>query len=303
MLRPLRLSLLLAAACGPTLPGTTDATDSTGDAPSTGDGTLSAGTGSTGVDPTTGASDPTTSATTGEPGTTTTTTTGTTGPDTTGTGTTGGDACGAIDDEEVQAQWSLEFPGGGVQQSLSADCTVEKLDEPAPGSATIALACEADVELAAVLTYTRTPVQPPPLAVGEQIRLEYREDQIFWTNRWFSIRAADTPTQMKFGGISGSAIEPLGATVEEFFFTPLAVVEGACEPSGDGVCGPEERLGLAVPFGSPSPVFDGQFRQVVNLPGHYDVWLATARRPTSPDACDDVPPAWFEALLFFEVSP
>jgi hypothetical protein len=50
-------------------------------------------------------------------------------------------------------------------------------------------------------------------------------------------------------------------------------------------------------------VFDGQFKQSVDLAGHYDVWLQEASRPTDPSACDDVPPAWFQALMVLEVSP
>jgi hypothetical protein len=50
-------------------------------------------------------------------------------------------------------------------------------------------------------------------------------------------------------------------------------------------------------------VFAGQFREVINLAGHYDLWLQTAERPTDPNGCDDIPPAWFQALMVLETGP
>jgi len=311
MIRSLGSFALLAAACGPTPATTASATDD----PSTSAGTIvSEGTGgnsTTGG----GTTDPTTS-TTGEPatdgattgGTTSAATTsgttsagGTTVDETTSAETTGGLACEAPDPEPVLAQWAFTFPNGEPHESVSAECTVTTFEEVGQDVA-LTLACALNGELLVEFKYTRAPDAPPPLPKGAKLTLEYREETIFWINRWFSISGAGFPS-MKFGGISADHLAPPGTTTQSFFFTGLDVLEGVCSPIDGDLCGPEERLMLDVAFGVESRVLDGQFRSFFNLPGYVSLWVQTARRPVEPVQCDDVPPAWFQLLMTSEIGP
>ena len=310
MIRSLCSFALLAAACGPTPATTASATD---------DPSMSAGTTmseGTGENSTTGGgtTNPTTS-TTSEPGTdgattvgTTTaattsgTTSGTTTVDeTTAAETTGGIVCEDPDPEPVLAEWSFTFPNGVPHESVSTECTVTTFAEVGP-DVVLTLACELDGELVVEFKYTRAPDAPPPLPKGAKLTLEYREEPIFWINRWFSISGAGFPS-MNFGGISADHLAPPGTTTDSFFSVGLDVQGGVCAPTDDDLCGPEERLALEVAFGLESRVLDGQFRSFFDLPGHVSLWVQTARRPVEPVQCDDVPPAWFQLLMTSEFGP
>lgn len=311
MIRSLCSFALLAAACGPTPAATASATDD----PSTAAGTtMSEGTGSK---PTTGGgtTDPTTS-TTSEPGTDgattvgtttaattsgTTTDGGTTVDETTAAETAGGIVCEDPDPEPVLAEWSFTFPNGEPHESVSAECTVTTFAEVGP-DVVLTLACALDGELIVEFKYTRAPDAPPPLTKGAKLTLEYREEPIFWINRWFSISGAGFPS-MKFGGISADHLAPPGTTTQSFFSTGLDVQGGVCSPIDGDLCGPEERLALDVAFGVESRVLDGQFRSFFDLPGYVSLWVHTARRPVEPVQCDDVPPAWFQLLMTSEFGP
>ena len=146
------------------------------------------------------------------------------------------------------------------------------------------------------------PDAPPPLPKGAKLTLEYREEPIFWVNRWFSISGAGFPS-MNFGGISADHLAPPGTTTDSFFSVGLDVQGGVCAPIDDDLCGPEERLALEVAFGVESRVLDGQFRSFFDLPGYVSLWVQTARRPVEPVQCDDVPPAWFQLLMTSEFGP
>ena len=308
------LSVAIVVACGPSPGTTTDSGtsggSSSGDSVATEvpDGTTSGSTGgATGptgsTEPTTGSTEPTTGSTgpTDSTGLGTTTTDATTGLDT--GDSTGGLVCDGPDREQVQATWAITFPGGVKPASVSTICTVATAKEQPP-QWLIGLDCQLDGQVKPVdLTMTRTPSWTPPLSLGEKLDLEYRAELIFWTNEWFSLQSPDS-TSLRIGGVSADHLIPVGTTAEEFYGTPISVVEGLCAPGGDDLCGPVERLALAVMWGIETvDVFDGQFGWVVNLPGSYSIWVETATRPVEPQQCDDVPPAWFQAMMQQDIGP
>jgi len=225
----------------------------------------------------------------------------TTAAETTAAETTGGIVCEDPDPEPVLAEWSFTFPDGEPHESVSAECTVTTFAEVGP-DVVLTLACALDGELIVEFKYTRAPDAPPPLTKGAKLTLEYREEPIFWINRWFSISGAGFPS-MNFGGISADHLAPPGTTTESFFATGLDVIGGVCSPIDGDQCGPEERLALDVAFGVESRVLDGQFRSFFDLPGYVSLWVQTARRPVEPVQCDDVPPAWFQLLMTSEFGP
>lgn len=303
-LGPISLSLALAAGCGPssgTTSGTTsdDSSGPTGD-PSSGnhvttdmsDETSPSETDTTGV-PTTG---PTTMMTTTATDSTSATDGATAGPGT----TTGDTVCGAPD--SVVAQWSMEFQGERPT-SVSAPCTVDTATE-SPLEWTIAFDCTIDGAAQVVhLAFTRAPFPSQVFLPGQEVQLEYRSEQLFWLNQWFSIRAAFDPTRMPFGGVSADRLVPDGTTAEEFYSTPIEMVDGLCEPS-DAQCGLSERLALAVTWLEVTiEVFDGQHGSNSNLPGDYSLWVENAARLVEPVMCEDVPPAWFQALMAEDIGP
>ncbi|MFY0534047.1 hypothetical protein [Nannocystis pusilla] len=295
------LSLALAAGCGPS-PGTTSGTTSN-------DSTGSPGESSGSHDPTTGMSDGTSTSTTDSPGvpttgpaTTTSTTTTTAAETSTSTtdATTGEAVCGAPD--SVVAQWSLEFPGERPE-SVSAPCTVATATE-SPPEWFIAFDCTIDGAAQEVqLAFTRAPFPGKVFFTGQEVQLEYRSEQPFWLNQWFSVRTDFDPTRMIFGGVSADRLVPDGVPAEEFYSTPIEVVDGLCEP-GDAQCGLSERLALTVTWLEVTmEVFDSQHGSLDNLPGSYRVWLENAERAVEPVTCDDVPPAWFQALMEMHIGP
>ncbi|WAS92596.1 hypothetical protein [Nannocystis punicea] len=292
------LSLALAAGCGPS-PGTTSGTtsDDSSGSPSESSGSEEPTTGmSDGTS--TSATDTTGAPTTGPATTTTTTTTETSATDT--DATTGGAVCGAPD--AVVAQWSIDFQGERPE-SVSAPCTVDTATE-SPPERTIAFDCTIDGAAQEVhLAFTRAPFPAQVFFPGQEVQLEYRSEQPFWLNQWFSLRAAFDPTRMILGGASADRLVPDGATAEEFYATPIAVEDGLCEP-GDAQCGLSERLALAVTWLEVTiEVFDGQHGSLDNLPGSYRVWLENAERAVEPGMCDDNPPAWFQALMEMHIGP
>ncbi|MDC0670425.1 hypothetical protein [Nannocystis radixulma] len=296
------LSLAFAAGCGPS-PGTTSGTTSDDSSASedvtTGmsDGTSTSETDTSGV-PTTGPTTTTTTDTSATTDSTSTTEATTAGTDT--DATTGEVVCGAPD--SAVAKWSLEFQGERPA-SLSVPCTVDSATE-SPPEWTIAFDCTIEGAAQAVhLAFTREPFPGQVFFPGQEVQLEYRSEQPFWLNQWFSIRAGFDPKRMIFGGVSADRFVPDGTSAEEFYSTPIEVLDGLCEPS-DGLCGLSERLALAVTWLEITiEVFDGQHGANSNLPGTYSVWLETAERPVEPAMCDDVPPAWFQALLEQHIGP
>lgn len=303
--------LALLMACGPAF-GTSESETSA-------DGSTSSGTSSpsaSGQVPTTAADETTT-----VPGTTSTSTTASetsittpgseatsemtsTGPGmdsdpSTSTGETMDDPACEEPEGGVMAEWSILVDGGPAPESLVAPCTVITSDLMQPVWL-LALECTGNGEMMTVeFEITRAPGGGKNLFPGNQVMLAYRSEQIFWTNRWFSIRPETEPEAVAVSGISADKPIPEGTTAEEFFgLTKLAVIDGACDPiDGGGACEPTIRMALDVAWSTEqSVVFDGHFDALFDFKGDLAVWVARATRPADPQACDDVPPAWFEVV-------
>ncbi|MBK7825664.1 hypothetical protein [Nannocystis sp.] len=245
--------------------------------------------------------------TTTDPGTTSGTTTP---PDTgnetsTDTGTTTGDsACGEPDAPAVMALWDIHVNDGPPPGTISAPCTVTASDVAGP-QWTLGLDCTIDGQTAAVdLLITRAPESGPTLAVGDMRVLEYRAEQIFWTNEWFSIHPEGNPFLVALAGIKADHVAPPGMTAKDFFGVAIAVVDGLCAPIDLGPCGPTIRLALDMTWSAGNKLlFDGQSGGLVDLGGTVGVWVAKATRPNDRAACDDIPPAWFEVVMAGSFGP
>lgn len=311
--RRVALAASVLLACGPETPGETGA-DSTASgstdpvtssgAPTTSDATgvtsgslgstsaASTGSSSTATD---ASSDPS-SGTTGGADTTGGVDTSTTAPD------TGGEDCSPPDEPAVKAFWGVQFPGMPTPTDFEGTCTVTA-ETPTPGGALIALACAANgADVSVELEISRAPTQPlADVSPGASVELAYREDMPWWTNRWFSLRKqGGTPL---LAGIRGDAIAPPGTTAQAFFGMSLALQKGLCAPS-PSECGPLERAALAVdPFGlEPIPVLDGQYREIVNLPGAVLTWVEEMTVQSVVD-CTDTPVVWAQVLLQSSFGP
>ncbi len=217
----------------------------------------------------------------------------------TSTGETMGDPACEEPEGGVMAEWSILVDGGPAPESLVAPCTVITSDLMQPVWL-LALECTGNGEMMTVeFEITRAPGGGKNLFPGNQVMLAYRSEQIFWTNRWFSIRPETEPEAVAVSGISADKPIPEGTTAEEFFgLTKLAVIDGACDPiDGGGACEPTIRMALDVAWSTEqSVVFDGHFDALFDFKGDLAVWVARATRPADPQACDDVPPAWFEVV-------
>lgn len=295
--------LLLALACGPS-PGTTSADTGTTSAASTSDPAPT-----TTADETATTSHGSTTAitTTTDPGTTS----GTTAPPDTGnetasdTDTTTGDpACGEPDADEVVALWDISVNGGPPPETVSAPCIVTASDVAGP-QWTLGLDCTIDGQAAAVeLLITRTPESGPTVSVGTMWVLEYRAEQIFWTNEWFAIHVDGNTLLVAAAGIKADDVAPPGTTAEDFFGVAIHVVDGLCAPIDRGPCGPTIRLALDMTWSAANKLlFDGQQGALIDLGSDVGVWVAAATRPSDRAACDDVPPAWFEVVMAGNFGP
>lgn len=103
---------------------------------------------------------------------------------------------------------------------------------------------------------------------------------------------------------AGTTALSTSTTVEQFYDAALTVKHGPCAPVPDGLCGERERLALVHPLPRPPhAVYDRQFFGYPDAAADYDLWLATASRPVEPVQCEDVPPAWFQALMTSSFGP
>lgn len=293
--------LLLALACGPS-PGTTGTDTGTTTAASTSDPLPT-----TTADATSTTGGSTSAVTTTAPGTTSGTTTGLdTGSETsTDTDTTTGDpACGEPDTDEVLALWDIHVNDGPPPETISAPCTVTTSNAAGP-QWQLGLDCTIDGQPATVdLLITRAPESVTTLFVGDMRVLEYRAEQIFWTNEWFSIHPDGNPFLVALAGIKADHVTPPGTTAKDFFGVDIDVVDGLCAPIDLGPCGPTIRLALDMTWSAGHKLlFDGQSGALVDLGGDVGVWVATATRPNDPAACDDIPPAWFEVVMAGNFGP
>jgi hypothetical protein len=308
-MRGSRMILALVAACGPS-PGTGDAdttadTETTAAAPTSGpaptsseDGT-SPSSSSTSGEPGSGSSASGTMSTTGEP-----TTNGPgSGPDATDTGSeTGEPVCAGPDAEAVVASWELAVDGAPPPlDGLSAPCVVlasEVLDT----LWMFDLECEQSEGETVVVSFVveRSPgPASDPLFVDQTVLLDYRAQQIFWTNQWFAIHLATNPGLVLVSGSSADSPVPPDSTALDFFGLELAVQDGLCGPIDDaGACPPTIRLALDMAWSSAKRrLFDGQSGALVDFAGDINVWVARATRPEKESNCDDAPPAWFEVVM------
>ncbi|MCA9709044.1 MAG: hypothetical protein KDK70_24580 [Myxococcales bacterium] len=274
--------LWLSIACGPGA-GTSGETGSSG-----GDSTGPASTGTTTLTSTTG----TTAEDTGTTAASTTAIDDTATEDSGPTGTDTGDpACPAP--QEVAADFTVVPP-----VDPSATCTVIFVGEVDGGTA-IDLDCEGDPAYVWVATAPDPTV--PWLAVGDPVHLDYVVEPIFWENRWFALHSAMGESDvLLLGGVSGSALDPPGTTLEAFFGGDpgLTVVEGLCEPFDD-LCGPVERLALDLTTlgGATVRVFDQDTGIIDVLAYGYRLTVQSAVHNLRPIGCDDLPPRWYQLVV------
>ncbi len=215
---------------------------------------------------------------------------------------TGGDACEGRGREDVDAQWLIRDPKGVPEVNISARCSVFSVSHD-DELGVVYFHCDPN-EMSIELTTIRTPVQPLPFEVGDEVQLEYRSEKTPWFNEWFSIRTAANPSVMVLGGISADRVPPPGTSVQNFYFANLEVVYDLCPPEGLA-CLPSERLALDVDLaGDQQRVFDSQFAKLTNLSGEYRIWVQSAARVNDPSVChEDTEPAWFQSLMTLNLGP
>lgn len=302
--------LALVAACGPGAgagdtgttaePGTTAAPTS-GPAPtSTGDGTSTGSTGTTGSGgPGTGTSADAETTTTGEP---------TTGPDATDAGSeTGETACAMPDAEAVAASWEVTMDGMPPPLDGFAWPCLVVMSDAFESMWEIDLECQTfDGPVDVHFSIERAPGGGSnPVWVDDMVLLDYRAQQIFWTNQWFTLRLAAAPIQVLVAGISADSPVPPDTTALDYYELELAVQDGLCDPVDDGgACPPTVRLALDMAWSAAKRrLFDGQRGALVDLAGDIEVWVERATRPDDESGCDDVPPAWFEVVMTGNFGP
>jgi hypothetical protein len=264
-----------------------------------GDGSGTGTAGSTSATTPTGATaastmgEPSTSAGSTSAGSTSTgsTSAGSTGADSTEGTETGEDACPPP--ERILADFTVS-----PDEPIASPCTVMAVGGD-PGSTMIELECMGQ---AVTLTVDILPqTAEPSVAAGQLVHLEYVTDQIFWTNRWVALQTAGGETDwLLMGGVSGSALDPPGTTIDAFFGSSIgaptvAEVDGLCEPFQDR-CGDVDRLALdfSIRDDATVRVFD-QGADLIDVLA-YGYWFSvqTAIRQLRPVGCDDVPPAWYQ---------
>jgi hypothetical protein len=278
------VATLGALGCGPSA-----VDDGDGSGTATGGSTTSAA--STGASASsTGGAD----ASTGAAATTSTDADTTTGAATSEGTETGEPACPPP--ERILADFSVT-----PDADVSAICTVTSLGGE-PGASVVELDCNGQ---AVTLTVSASPpIAEPNVTMGQQVQLDYVTDPIFWINRWVALRTTGGRSDwLLVGGVSGSALDPPGTTIDAFFggasTAPIvAEAPGLCEPLEDD-CGPVERL--ALDFG----LFDGAQVRVFDHGAElfdvlaYGYWFVveSAIRHPRPQGCDDVPREWWEFVM------
>ena len=306
-------SLAVLLACGPTAPEAT--TDSaTGDTTDTTAATASTSGAATDTNPPTtsdattsttqASSTSTTSATTGVTTATTTTEGSTTADATTDPGSTTGDmtgastgdpvACSPPDAPVVEVFWEVRFLDVDAPDSFKGDCNFTS-QTPSQGGVVIALACVVGGKPSKVeVEVVRAPAQDFP-QFGGVVTLNFRKEMPWWTNSWFALRPKGGSATLS--GIQADKVVPPGTTAQEFFGYEVALHQGLCDPM-PWDCGTLERAALDIdPFGFQAvPVFDGQYREIVNLPGAVLAWVDEMVLLEVAN-CTDTPSQWTSAVM------
>jgi hypothetical protein len=208
-----------------------------------------------------------------------------------------GDAVCDPPEEGVTASFSVS-----PDEAISAVCTVSSVTfEPQP--TVILLDCDGQPITLELSTTPQSAV--PSTAVGSLVQLDYAFDQIFWINRWLSLRSAGGESdQLLVGGVASSVLDPPGTTLEAFFggsslgVPAITEVDGICMPVDDR-CGPLERTALdfTLELGATVRVLDQTTGFVDVLAFGWWFTVEEATRYPRTQACDDVPPAWLDFMM------
>lgn len=192
--------------------------------------------------------------------------------------------------------WSLgeQLPGASL---FAVPCVVDGIDD-VDGSFAITLQCDEGELSERVLTVSGSAVGGLIVVPGSSVVLDYRVETPFWFNAWFTLRTQGDV--LIVAGVSGSDLLPGG---EADFFAPLELEahDGPCAPlcAIEG-CGVDQRLALGVGFdGDTLEVHDGNSGVLGQLTS-MGIVLERATRfvENDPPSCDDIPPAWFQAVFY-----
>ncbi len=196
-------------------------------------------------------------------------------------------------DARISAAWSID-DGATAEADLDLPCRVASV---MPGDAVLTLRLECGtgglLEEHELSTWANPPIWTL-IAVGDEVRLRYLSDPIWWVNRFFTLRTAGGV--LLLGGVDADRIAP-ETTTAEAFFAPLSpeVLSGIC-PALPDHCGVVERQAVAFTYGGmTAAVLDGN----AGMAGAMVAYQAIVERAHRYETmlCDDVPDSFY-SLLF-----
>jgi hypothetical protein len=199
---------------------------------------------------------------------------------------------------EVDGSWlsfTVDTGGPAGDTDLETPCRLGIIVGGPPGHDGVRLECGTG---AAIRTFTFDFFANPRVYLnlwdGQDVMLHYVENAPWWTDRWFTVRSPSGT--LLFAGTDASAIAPPGVD-PHLWYEPLGVrVLGGLCPAVDEMCGPRERQGVEVTYGTAQGVvFDG-YQAYVGEMVTADVHVGAAWNYLSME-CDDAPNNWYTLLI------
>lgn len=193
--------------------------------------------------------------------------------------------------------WTLSGFNEFSEGLQEVSCTLAAFD-PIGETMTLTLHCDEGRLAEHVLVVPSDPGNAFDGELGMALDLTYEADPIFWVNRWFAVRDADG--RLLFAGAEGSEVLPPSGNA---IFLPLELTADptACplfEPCDVGACSTARRQAIDVLLDVESAkVFDGNFG-VIGSDQQFLLRVGRAEELIESDSCDDVPPAWYNFVIF-----
>jgi hypothetical protein len=190
--------------------------------------------------------------------------------------------------------WDID-DSAAIDIDLDTPCRIVSVVGEDVGHVVINLECGTGAMMTThtITIDTNAPIFLSPW-VGSEVTFRYRADEVWWINRWFTVRLAGGT--LLLAGVSADGISPPESPPLEWY-APLDVriLSGVCPPT-DGTCGSTERQALEVSYGGATmAIFDG-LSDYVGMMVSYFVFVSQATHVLEM-GCDDYPDQFYRALF------
>lgn len=199
--------------------------------------------------------------------------------------------------ESDAAAWTLSGFREFSEELVEVTCTLDDIDDVGP-TLTLTLHCDEGEPSEHVLVVPTNPTTSFTGTLGMSVTLSHQSDPIFWVNRWFAMR--DVEGRLLLGGAEGSEVLPPSGNA---MFLPLELTADptACpsfEPCDRLSCSTARRQAIDVLLDVESAkVFDGTVGSIIGEQ-HFTLLVGRAEELLMSDTCEDVPPAWYNFVIY-----